>query len=268
MNILSMPVWFIFLVLTILIIVMVYVVLYFIQDKFIFHAEKLPADYKFDSECNFEEINLKTEDGTTLNGLYFKRQEPKGVILYFHNHAGNIKKWSERAIFFMNYNYDVLIMDYRGYGKSTGTFDEGKMFEDTQLWYDLISGGYSRIVVYVRGLGSAFAACIAANNNVDQVILEAPINSLHTAAKFLYPHVYFYRLMRYSFDTASCFKKINSSSITLFHCMQDTVVHYKCSEKLYELNKEHTELILIKNADHFNVMNHPLYMDTLETILQ
>ncbi len=94
--------------------------LYFLQEKFIFLPSKLPQDYAYSFAFPHTEFNLETPDGAKLNGLHFKNGNSKGVILYFHGNAGDLSRWGEIALFFVEKQYDVVIMDYRTYGKSTG----------------------------------------------------------------------------------------------------------------------------------------------------
>ncbi|RUA06860.1 MAG: alpha/beta hydrolase, partial [Flavobacteriia bacterium] len=241
-------------------------VLYLIQEKFIFHGVKIPMDYKFSFENDFEEISLKTDDGKVLNAVLFKRQNPKGLILFFHNHAGNVIKWSDTAVFFSNYNYDVLLVDYRGFGKSTGKFNEKKMLNDAQLWYDTIKDKYAKIIVFGRGLGAFFAAKVAADNSIDQLILESPVYNLTRAGKFIYPYQPFYLLLKYQFDCSEDIKKVQCK-ITILHGKKDKVICYESGQELYELNKEHADFILIEDADHFNLINHPVYLETIDKLL-
>ena len=69
--------------------------LYFFQEKLIFFPEKLSKEYKFDFNRNFEEINIKTKDNITLNGVLFKSDSSKGLIFYLHGNAGSLRSWGE-----------------------------------------------------------------------------------------------------------------------------------------------------------------------------
>ena len=91
-----------------------------IQEKFIFLPTQLPEEYSYSFENEFEEFFLTNPDGARLNALHFKTNKPKGVILYFHGNAGDLSRWGEIANRFLDFEYDVIVMDYRGYGKSTG----------------------------------------------------------------------------------------------------------------------------------------------------
>ena len=261
-----MSTWIVIILLILLGLTLIFTILYFIQEQFIFHGERLPADYKFNFERDFKEINIQSYDGETLNGVLFHKQDAKGILVYYHNHSGNIQIKGEKAAFFTNYDYEVLLMDYRGFGKTTGKINESLMLSDAQQWYNLIADKYDKIVIYGRGIGATFAACVASQNKVDHLILEAPVYSLPETGRYMYQYLPYNYILKYKFDTADCFRYI-SCKITIFHGVKDQVVNYRSSVKLRDLNPDNATLILIDDADHFNVFNHPEYLDALSRIL-
>ena len=109
---------------------------YLLQEKFIFLPEKLSSDYPFEFDANFEEYNIPMNDGATINALHFKSDSSKGLMLYFHGNAGSLRRWGEVVIPFIEYGYDVLIVDYRGYGKSTGNRSKGALLSDAEQIYE------------------------------------------------------------------------------------------------------------------------------------
>lgn len=151
--------------------------MYFFQEKLIFrNGEAIHRDYPFKFPNNFEEIFLKTEDGNNINVLHFKLMNPKGVVLFCHGNKGNLKKWGEKVSFFLEYNYEVVVFDYRSYGKSIGIVNERKMYSDALLVYDFLKRSFKEktIVAYGFSLGATFATRIAAVNNPKELVLEAP----------------------------------------------------------------------------------------------
>ena len=92
---------------------------YLIQDYMIFLGEKLPLSHQYNFNRSFEELNFKTSEGSELNALLFKTDNPKGLIFHHHGNAGNLQSWGNSSGSFLNVGYDVLFYDYRGYGKST-----------------------------------------------------------------------------------------------------------------------------------------------------
>jgi fermentation-respiration switch protein FrsA (DUF1100 family) len=82
----------------------------------------------------------------------------------------------------------------------------------------------------------------------------------------MYPYQPYYLLLKYRFDCSENIKNVQCR-ITIIHGNKDNVVSYKSSQELYNLNRDHTELILIGDADHFNIMNHPVYLETIDRLL-
>lgn len=252
-----------------IIILTVSIAMYVIQDKIIFHGIKLPENYEFTFNSDFVEINLKTDDGNTLNGLLFKVQEPKGLILFYHNHSGNIEHWSRYALFMNKLEYDVLMMDYRGFGKSTGKFNEKDFLQDSILWYNYALESYDEnlISVYGRGLGTTFACYVSSLNNPKQLCLESPFYSFGYLGKFHYPFLPHKLISKYKFNTAKYFVNVNCK-IFIFHGKMNKLIHYKNSLKLNNLLPENTELILMPNGNHYNLINDPIYLKKMNEIFR
>lgn len=167
-------VWFLF-----LIYVMISASLYFLQEKLIFLPTPLEQEYVFKFEHDFEEVFLSAADGAVINALHFKANDPKGIVLYFHGNAGNLSRWGEITGFFVDLDYDVFVMDYRTYGKSTGDLSEQVLYDDAQMCYDHVLKHYkaSDISIYGRSLGTGMATFLASKNEARQLILETPFTA-------------------------------------------------------------------------------------------
>lgn len=243
------------------------VVLYFIQDTMIFHAEKLPLDYEFYFRNEFEEFNLKTEDGEILNGALFKSKKPKGVFLFFHNHSGNIKHWDKDATYINDLNYDVLMMDYRGFGKSTGKFNEQLMYKDSLLWYNLTKSIYNEnsIIMYGRGLGTAFAIYAASKNNPYQMILVSAIYSVYNTVKHNYPYLPSKLILKYKFETYKYIGKVKCKTY-FFHGVKDKLTPYTSSEKLHKIIKNNSKLYLLPESNHYNLTDNHIFLEKIKEI--
>ena len=116
-----MPLWLNILILLAAAYLLISLLVYFLQDYLLFKPEKLPADFQFDYENQeTEEYNIETRDGAIINGLRFKAKDPKGIVFYLKGNSKSIKGWGKFAVDFTRHGYDVLMVDYRGFGKSTG----------------------------------------------------------------------------------------------------------------------------------------------------
>ena len=116
--------------------------LQYFQEKVVFLPVALPLEHEFKFETAFEEYLWETPFEGKINGLHFKIENPKGVILYFHGNADNLHRWGKIAAEFTHFGYDILVMDYRGYGKSSGPRNEDFLYSDAQYFYDFAKENY------------------------------------------------------------------------------------------------------------------------------
>lgn len=96
------------------------ILLYAFQEKLLFFPTKLSADYTFTFRHPFEEKNYQVDGDVKLNTVLFKADSAKGIVLFLHGNGGAIHGWGDGAGVYLESGYDVLYLDYRGYGKSTG----------------------------------------------------------------------------------------------------------------------------------------------------
>ncbi len=249
--------------------VMISASLYFLQEKLLFFPTVLEQDYMFNFNHNFEELNLKTDDGAKLNAIHFKVGNPKGVILYFHGNAGDLSRWGTLAEFFVDKGYDVLIMDYRTYGKSIGKLSEAVFYTDAQLFYDYLKKQYDEkdITLYGRSLGTGIATNLASKNKPKQLILETPYYSILDVAKDRFPIFPVKKLLKYKFLSFEFIQKV-SCPITMFHGAQDDVVPYISAQKLFGVApKKQTTFVTIKGGNHNDLINFESYHNQIQELL-
>ena len=250
--------------------VMLGTTLYFIQEKILFLPTFLEQDYVYEFSENFEEVFLKTKDEAFINAIHFKVPNPKGVILYFHGNAGDLSRWGLIAEYFVQQQYDVFIMDYRTYGKSTGALSEQALYDDAQLCYDYLLEQYSDqdIILYGRSLGTGIATYVASHNNPKKLILETPYYSMLDVAQHRFPMFPLKHLLKYQLPTFEFIKKV-TCPIIIFHGTDDNVVPFKSGKKLLdELPKSQAQFIQIDGGNHNNLIEFDAYRSGIETILK
>jgi uncharacterized protein len=243
-------------------------VLWFFQDKFIFRPEKLPADFKYKYDIPFKELFFDVEPGVRINGLHFYRPAPAGLILYFHGNTRSIKGWAKYARDFYRYNYDVVLVDYRGFGKSTGKRSEKEMFHDMQFVYDKLSDqhGQNHLIVYGRSLGSGFAAKIASDNNPRYLILDSPFYNFGNVVERFLPFLPVRFILRYQLRTDKWLPRVNCHTYIL-HGTKDWLIPIRNSERLQQLNPQKITLIRIQGGRHNNLPSFPEYHNFIRSIL-
>jgi len=243
---------------------------YFFQERFIFlNGKKLPKDFQYQFPQPFKEVNITTKDQEIINALHFTLENPKGIILFFHGNKGNLDRWGSIVPYLLEYEYEVFVIDYRNYGKSTGDFHEEKMYQDALDVYDFVNKQYAEenIVVYGRSLGAAFATQVGAYKNPKHVILEAPFYNLKRATKFYFSLSPSF-LLKYHFKTN---EKIGSikAPITFFHGDADKTTSFKESKELFQLvSTPDKTFVEIPEGTHHNVKDFEVYKKTMKDILK
>ncbi|WP_298898033.1 alpha/beta fold hydrolase [uncultured Psychroserpens sp.] len=249
--------------------VMIGTSLYFLQEKLLFLPTTLEQNYQYSFDYPFEELFLKPSTNVSINALHFKADNPKGVILYFHGNAGDLSRWGKITEYFVAKNYDVLVMDYRSYGKSTGKLSEQAFYDDAQYCYDYLLQRYSEndIILYGRSLGTGIANYLASKNKPKQLILETPYYSIVDVAKHRFPILPVSTLLKYKFPSNEFIVDVNCP-ITILHGTDDSVVPYASAEKLMAVApKELTTFITIKGGSHNDLVAFERYKETIDMVL-
>jgi uncharacterized protein len=245
------------------------IVIYLIQEKLIFKPEKLRQDFEYKYDAPFRELFFDVEKGVRINGLHFHAGHPHGLILYFHGNSRSIKGWAKYARDFYRYNYDVVLVDYRGFGKSTGKRSEKDMFNDMQFVYNTLKETYNEnhIIIYGRSLGSGFAAKLAADNMPRYLILDAPFFSFKKTIERFLPILPVKFILRYHLRTDKWITKVNCHTYIL-HGTKDWLIPISNSEKLQALNPRKITLIRIHGGRHNNLPSFHEYHNFIRDILQ
>lgn len=248
---------------------MLSVAVYFLQEFFIFKPEKLKAHFQFKYDAPFTELNFDIEPGVRINGLHFYRNQPSGLILYFHGNSRSIKGWARYAKDFYRYNYDVVLVDYRGFGKSTGKRSEKDMLTDMQFVYEKLKLQYgeAHLIIYGRSLGSGFAAKLASDNTPRYLILDAPYyNFVKVIERFL-PFLPVHLVLRYHLRTDRWLPKV-VCPVYIIHGTKDWLIPIRHSEDLQKINPRKITLIRIHGGGHNNLPSFEEYHNFLRDILK
>ena len=244
--------------------------LYYLQDYVLFKPEKLPQDFQFYyKNQKTKEYNLETRDGAIINGLrFYPEGESKGVVLYLKGNSKSIKGWGKFAVDFTRHGYDVLMVDYRGFGKSTGKRSQKAIKRDLQEVYNKIRERTSEdnIILYGRSLGSGFATKLASLNNPRLLILDAPYYSLTKVTARYAPFMPLSVLLKYPLPTYKWLKYVQCP-IHIIHGTNDKLIPYKTSVKLAKIRPGLTKLHTVIGGGHKNLNNFESYHVMLDDIL-
>ncbi len=169
---------------------------YYGQDWLILHpGKKAEQTYAFRPR---KELNLNYDTATNLNIVEYKATDrpddsvAKGVVLYFHGGDGDNGYYAKSSDALTAQGYEVWMMDYPGFGKSTGLRTEQRLYAYALVFYKLARSRWkpSQIVAYGQGFGTGLAAQLASVRDCRRLILEDPYYSMTSVFRrylFLYP---------------------------------------------------------------------------------
>jgi uncharacterized protein len=243
------------------------VVLYLVQDLLFFHPKKLPSTHRFQFEQPFTELNIPVEN-RNLSVVQFHVSTPKrkGIVLYFHGNMRNIERYANQAPLFTQNGYDVWMVDYPGFGKSTGKRTEEVMYKDAQLLYNMALKEVSAdsLVIYGRSIGTGVASYLAAHLPCQQLILETPYYSIVAIAKHYAPIFPVKSLMNYRFPIHEYLTQVKAP-ITILHGTRDEVIPYRQAQRLATIKG--VKLVTISKGKHNNLSTYPLFQQTIDRLL-
>jgi alpha-beta hydrolase superfamily lysophospholipase len=242
--------------------------LFLVQDIFLFHPTPLPANHKFSFQQDFEEENITINDRNLHFIKFHPTKEKKGLVLFFHGNMKNVEHYRTYPGFFTDKGYEVWMPDYPGFGKSTGKRSEENMNQDALLLYDraLENNDAANILLYGKSMGTGVASFTASKRDSRQLILETPYYSIRALARQYLPVYPVGLLAKYSFPVNQYLQDVKEP-VTIIHGSNDEIISVKQSRKL---KKEHpaASLIEIEGGKHNNLASFDLFKQTLDSLLQ
>ena len=248
------------------------VLMYLQQPHMIFfpmsELDQTPPDWGLE----YEDVKLNTADGVQLHGWYIPKRESGQVLLFFHGNAGNISHRRDSIQLFHRLGLNVLIIDYRGYGKSEGKPGEQGLYRDaTAAWrYLTEQKGFDPddIVIFGRSLGGAVAAKLAAGVEARGLILESTMSSARDFARVVFKILSRLVVVRYEFNTAQLIKNVHYPVLVL-HSPEDEIMPFHLGQKVYDEANQPKRFVRMR-GDHNNgfLQSQPEYQQELDRWLK
>lgn len=236
---------------------------YLFQRIIIFQPSRLSKKYRFQFENRFTEYFIPTYDGHLLNALHFQSDKPsKGLVLYFHGNANNLKRWGKYAIDFTRKEFDVLMIDYRGFGKSTGSPTETGLYDDahcTLKWANKnLNGQYDKLIMYGRSLGSAIATQLATKHTPDLLILETPFDSIRGAMTAVLKPLILPFPLKFNLENTALVPQVKCK-IVIIAGTKDRITPLESAQRLIPYLKEEDKFVIIPGGRHRNLRKFGLF---------
>lgn len=241
--------------------------LWFAQERLIFQPTPLPDSQALSAEADVHE-RFVAVDGARLSLLELRLPEPKGVVFFLHGNAGNLQSWFVNADFYRRANFDLVMLDYRGYGKSSGRIEsEAQLHADVKAVWDEVAPRYAgkRVVMFGRSLGTALAATLAAQVQPDLTLLVSPYQSMAALAAQHYPWVPA-ALLRYPLRTDEHLPRIRQP-VMLLHGERDTLIPSSHSEAL-KSRAPKARLVIVPGAGHNDLQEFDIYLGEVQAALR
>lgn len=212
------------------------ILLYFFQPKLVFFPhedlEATPALISLD----YEELDLTTADGEVLNAWWIPHPEARATLLFLHGNAGNISHRLDSINIFHQLGLSVLIIDYRGYGNSTGTPSEQGTYIDAETAWDYLIKqrkiNDNDIIIFGRSLGGAVAIGLASKHQPTALIIESSFTSIADVGKHYYPYLPTSLLARIKYSSIDRIANIKSPTLFI-HSKDDEIIPYKYGKQLF-----------------------------------
>ena len=210
-----------------------------------------PADFGLE----YERLNLTTSDGVKLMAWALPYAETAPWLLYFHGNGGNIADYLSFTSALHNFGFNVLMLEYRGYGESEGAASEAGLFEDARTAYRYLierSVSPEHIGLYGFSLGSGVAVDLASEVEVGALVIEAGYTSVPDVARELYRVVPRF-LMHNRFDSQSKIARVDAP-VLFIHSPTDRTVPFSHGETLYALAGEPKAFVRMRGG-HTELLN-------------
>ena len=241
------------------------------QESLMFYPVSLPADYPLAREPDVRERSVEV-DGARLSVLQLQLPDPKGVVFFLHGNAGNLAGWFTNVDFYRQAGFDLVMPDYRGFGKSSGNISSARQLRaDVRAVWNAFAPQYAgkRVVLYGRSLGTALAADLAEQltqegRAPDLTVLVSPYSSLRALTAEYYPWVPAW-LVRYPLDTASHLPAIGGP-VLLVHGERDALIGPHHARRLHALRPS-ARLLLVPGAGHNDIHETAPYRRELQHAL-
>ncbi len=239
------------------------------QEQIIFKPEKLDSSYSFQTLYPHKVFDIPVNATSRLSILYVYTDSSKGQVLYFPGNSGNISTHLGALPFFLKRGYNVFIMDYPGFGKSTGTPTENALYEDADIVYQLALryAGPDKTLIYGTGLGGGVAAHLAARRKCKALVLQSTFYSMTALAHHYLPVYPVKKYLKYSFPVYHAVQR-TLAPIVLFHGKKDRKIPFSQAEKLAGLLSPKDRFIPLPNASHDNVMRQPRFKRVMDSLIK
>lgn len=244
-------------------------VIVFFQKKLLFRPTILAKDHHYEFDNPFSEENIAFDSSSNIAIVRFPTSDSvvKGVVLYFYGNRRNAERYAWNSPNFTHHGYEVWMMDYPGYGKSTGKFEEQRFYDYAAKVYALATSKVpGRVIIYGKSLGTCVATQLASAQHCDELILETPYYSLPSLLMYYAPIYPAELLFDYHFPTWQYLGDVKAH-VTIFSGTEDWVTPIDNAKRLIPYLKKGDMFITIEGGRHYGIPGRREYWTVLDSLL-
>jgi fermentation-respiration switch protein FrsA (DUF1100 family) len=212
------------------------------------------GDWAARDRLGAEDVWLRARDGGRLHGWWIRQPDARLDTLYLHGNAGNITHREAIVPVITAAGSSLLLLDYRGYGRSDGRPTEKGLYRDAEAAYDyLLSRGYEprRIVIHGESLGTAVAVDLAARRPCAGLVLASPFTSARAVAQRVLPLLG--PVLVWGYNSKSKMAQVQAPVLVL-HGNRDEVIAFQLGRELYEAAREPKFFWRVEGAAHNDIV--------------
>ncbi|HSV46526.1 MAG TPA: alpha/beta hydrolase [Ramlibacter sp.] len=245
--------------------------LYFRQERLLFEPDPLPQDHRLSEDADVHERFVDVP-GARLAAAQLKLPASAGVVFFLHGNSGNLQKWFVELDAFRALNFDLVMFDYRGFGKSSGRIEsEAQLHADVRAVWSAFAPQYAgrHAVIIGQSLGTALAAGLSADLSAegsapDLTMLVSPYSSMQALADEIFPWVP-RQVLRYPLPTLDHARRM-TCPLMLIHGDKDELIGFHHSEALHVAVPQ-ASLLKVEGAGHSDVHQFASFREALASAL-
>lgn len=217
----------------------------YLESRSIFYPVRSIAATPAALGLAFEDVFIKTEDNVTINAWLIKSSTGRGTLIFCHGNAGNIGDRLGKILLFHQMGLNVLIIDYRGYGKSEGKPSEAGIYKDAVAAYDYLRSrkdiDRSSIIGYGDSLGGAVVIDLATKRDLAAMIIDSSFTNAADMAKTIYPFIPSF-LLGTKLDSVAKVRAVTIPKLFI-HSRADEIVPFRLGERLCQAAAQPKEFL-------------------------
>ena len=230
------------------------------QTRLIFFPDSMIKSTPQKHNLNYQDVWIDVREDK-IHGWWIQAQQKSApVLLYFHGNGSNNGDLVDLALIFHKLGLSVLLIDYRGYGKSSLIFpNEKRLYEDAEAAWQYLTDIQkiepNKIITYGHSLGGAIAIELATKHpEMGGLITEGTFTSIKSMAKHSYPLDIFplELLITQRFDSINKIELLQVP-LLMFHGTEDEIIPISMAKELYAAAPQPKQLAIVPNANHSNL---------------